>query len=407
MMNIYLIAKKLSHSFSPQIHSRLASYNYKLCPLLPEELPQFFKERNFDGLNVTIPYKTEVINYLDDISPEAREIGAVNTVVNRGGVLTGYNTDYYGFMYAVKRSGIDVCGKKAVVIGGGGASKPVCLALGALGAQSVRVLTHKLNNPETLPQFFDAQVLVNASPVGMYPENGKAPVNLEDFSHCEGVIDLIYNPSLTALLLDARARGIKYENGLSMLVAQAKRACEIFTGSDIEDDMIETVRKDVESETKNIIIVGMPGSGKTTVGELVSKKLNRKFCDCDKFLEENGTSPAETIKSKGEAFFRKEETEALSHLCSQSGLVISTGGGAVTVKENYGILHQNGFVVYLSRGEEFLETAGRPLSLKNGVQTLFKEREPLYESFSDIKISNDTTPEGAAQKIVDSFLRRK
>lgn len=405
MMKIYLIAEKLSHSFSPRIHSLLADYSYELCELSKNDLEDFFTKRDFDGLNVTIPYKTEVIKYLDRLSEAAAETGAVNTVVNRDNVLTGYNTDLYGFMYAVKRSGADVFGKKAVVIGSGGASKTVCAALKKMGAH-VRVLTHKLNNPEGISSFYDAQLIVNTSPVGMYPENGKAPIELDKFSECEGVIDLIYNPSRTALLSAARERGIKTENGLSMLAAQAKRACEIFTGKKIDESVTEKIRREIENETLNIVLIGMPGAGKSTVGREIAQKLGREFIDCDEYLKSCGTDPARTIELFGEAAFRQAEAKALGELCKRSGAVIATGGGAVTLPENKHVLAQNGFVVYLSRETNKLETTGRPLSQKNTAERLLSERLPLYRAFCDTEAANDASQSEVAEKIIDKFYGR-
>lgn len=387
-MKIYLIAKKLSHSFSPEIHRHLADYSYELKELEEDELKSFFEKRQFDGLNVTVPYKTAVMKYLDFISPEAEKIGAVNTVVNKDGKLYGYNTDYFGFMYTIKKSGAVIEGKKVVIIGNGGASRPVRLVCETMGAQSVRIITRKENTPEGIKPFLDGEIVINATPVGMYPDTLVSPVNLYDFKNCQYVFDLIYNPKKTKLLLDAEKLNIPYMNGLCMLVAQAKEACGYFTGEKRENSLVEDILKILDKKTSNIVLVGMPGSGKTVIGKEVSKMLGREFFDCDEEISRLGKTPAEIINESGEAEFRKLETKVLNELCKKSGIVIATGGGAVTVRENHDIIRQNAFTVFIERDLSLLCTEGRPLSKSfDAIEALWEKRRPLYQSISDAHVN--------------------
>lgn len=404
-MNIYLIAKKLSHSFSPQIHKCLADYSYNLKELSESELEEFFQKREFDGLNITIPYKMISMQYLDEISKEADEIGAVNTVVNREGRLFGYNTDYFGFKYMVSSSGIEIKGKKVVVIGGGGASKPVVLACRDLGAQSVRILTHSENKAGSVEKYYDAQVLVNASPVGMFPNTNESPVCIESFKACEGVLDLIYNPACTRLMFDAQRKGIKTCNGLGMLVAQAKKACELFTGTNIEDEVIEPIRRKIEGETKNILLVGMPGCGKSTIGSLMAQALNREFIDTDKKISDLGETPEELIINHSEEYFRGIETKVLAEESKKSGCVISTGGGIVTRPENLYLCRQNSFVIFVEREIEKLATKARPLSAGGAgeLEKMYERRLPKYMEFSDIRIKNGDVFSETAEKLINMY----
>ena len=393
-MKCYLIAKKLGHSFSKLIHNELADYEYEHKELEENELDAFFAEKDFDGLNVTIPYKQTVMKYLDEISPEAKRIGAVNTIVNRGGELIGHNTDYYGFMYEIKEAGAEIEGKDVVILGRGGASKTVVCVCGEMGAKSVRLLTRD-SDPE---DFYDGQIVINATPVGMFPDTGKSVVDITKFTKCEAVLDLVYNPSSTKIILDAKRMGIKTANGLGMLVSQAKKACEIFTGSEIPDEKIDSIKKQIQFKTKNIVLVGMPGCGKTTVGKILANLTGKEFTDSDDEITKRGISPAEIIRSEGEAAFRKVESEVLSELCKKSGLIIATGGGCVTVENNHDILRQNGYVVFIERELKNLATDGRPLS--TDVEKLWQVREPLYRSASDITVKSAEIPEKTAEEIL-------
>ncbi len=401
-MNIYLIAKKLSHSFSKPIHNELADYSYEYKELAENEVGEFFRKKEFDGLNVTIPYKKTVIEYLDEISPDALRIGAVNTVLKKDGKLVGYNTDYYGFSYQIKETGADIIGKDAVILGTGGAAKTVVCVLSDMGAKSVRTVTSAEIKAGDMESYYDAQIIVNATPVGMYPETGKSPVEINDFKKCEAVLDLIYNPSKTKLILDAEKRGLKTANGLGMLVAQAKKASEIFTGKEIPDSEITRIKNIIEKDTKNIILVGMPGSGKSTVGQYLAELLGREFYDSDEEIAKKGETPAEIIEKYGEEHFRKIETETLADLCKKSGCVIATGGGAVTREENYDIIHQNGTVVFIDRDVERLSTKGRPLS-QGGISKLremYEVRFPLYEKLSHFSVKSQKTWQETASQIL-------
>lgn len=407
-MNFYLIAKKLSHSFSKPIHNALADYSYEYKELEENELEAFFAERDFDGLNVTIPYKQTVMQYLDCISPEAQKIGAVNTVVKRDGKLYGHNTDYYGFSHQLKEAGADVRGKDVVIIGNGGAAKTVVCVCNDGGAKSVRFITEEDNKSGDISRFYDAQIVVNATPVGMYPNTGVAAVDISKFEKCEAVLDLVYNPAKTRIILDAEKRGIKTANGLTMLVAQAKKACEIFIDTQVEDARISEIRKQIENQTKNIVLVGMPGCGKSTVGKELADKLGREFYDCDEEITKLGQSPAELIEKYGEEHFRKVESEVLSELCKKSGTVIATGGGAVTQERNYDIIHQNANVVFIERNTESLPTDGRPLSQGGGdrLRKMYEVRYPLYKKFSHISVESQKTWQETAALIIEKLNKR-
>ena len=401
-MNIYLIAKKLSHSFSKPIHNELSDYSYEYKELEGNELKEFFTKKEFDGLNVTIPYKRAVMEFLDEISEEAQKIGAVNTVLNQNGKLIGYNTDYYGFCYEIKESGAEIKGKDVVVLGNGGASKTVVCVCTDMGAKSVRVVTSAELRAGDVEKYYDAHIVVNATPVGMYPDTGIAVVDINKFTNCEAVLDLIYNPSETQLLLDADKKGIKTANGLGMLVAQAKRACEIFTGESVEDAKISFIRSSIEKQTKNIILIGMPGCGKSTVGKELAEKMNREFFDCDEEIAKRGETPAELIEKYGEEHFRQIESEVLRELCKKSGCVIATGGGVVTRLENYDPLFQNGIIIFIDRSNELLATKGRPLSSGglDALKKLHKTRLPLYERFAHFTVDGN----GSISEVGDRIL---
>ncbi len=399
-MKIYLIAERLGHSFSKEIHNLLASYDYDYKELKEACLADFLRERDFDGLNVTIPYKRAVMPYLDYISPEAERIGAVNTIVNRGGKLCGYNTDYFGFCYAIEESKISVEGKDALILGRGGAAKTVQSVLSDMGAKSVRYFTREDMGREA--DFADAEIIVNATPVGMYPNTGAAVIDIDKFPKCVMVLDLIYNPARTKLISDAEKMGIPAENGLGMLVAQAKKAAEIFTDTVIEKSEIERVKKVILNKTRSIILIGMPGCGKTTVGRCIAEMLGREFKDSDEVIASMGKTPSGIIENEGEAEFRRIETEVLSELCKESGYVISTGGGCVTVPENFDIIRQNSVTVFLERDLDALSTDGRPLSKgKGSIENLWKDRERLYRHFADITVQAKGSPELTAKKILE------
>ena len=389
-MKCGLLGRHLSHSYSPQIHSMLGDYSYELFEKEPEELEDFLKHGNWDGINVTVPYKKDVIRYLDELSPIARKLGAVNTIVRKNGKLIGHNTDYFGFQTMVKSSGLVVSGKKILVLGSGGASNTAVAVLEELGARVTVISRTGENNYENLNLQRDAAILVNTTPVGMYPNTGSMPVDPDVFSNLEGVLDVIYNPARTQLLLEAEKHGLVTINGLQMLVAQAVESSEWFTGHSIEDTVTDTVLKILRKQTENIILIGMPGCGKSTVGTALAEVLGRKFADADLLIEEMTEMPIPAIFSKfGEATFRKYETKALDALGKQSGLVIATGGGCVTKERNYPLLHQNGRIFWLKRDISALATEGRPLSQVKNLDEMYQVRKPLYEAFSDHEVNND------------------
>lgn len=400
-----LLGRKLGHSYSPQIHAHLGDYEYRIFEREPENVGDFLKNGDFHGINVTIPYKKDVIPFLSELSPAAQRMGAVNTIVRRpDGSLIGHNTDYFGFRSMVERSGLTVAGRKVLVLGSGGASNTVVVVLKELGAQVIVVSRSGENNYENLHLHADAAVIVNATPVGMYPNTGKAPLDLGQFPHLEGVLDVIYNPARTQLLLDAQAKGLVTMNGLWMLVAQAKESAEWFAGSAISDDKIAQIHKLLRLQMENIVLVGMPGCGKSTVGQLLAEKTGKKFVDADAALEEAaGRKITDIIPNDGVEAFRAMETETLSNLGKQSGLVLATGGGCVTKERNYNLLHQNGTIVWLTRDLSVLPTDGRPLSQSGRLEEMFRQREPMYRRFADITISNDGTPAETVQKILTAL----
>lgn len=396
-----LLGRKLSHSYSPQIHAQLASYSYQLFEKEPEELEAFLRSDSFRGLNVTVPYKKTVMEYLDALTPRAKRLGAVNTVVRRDGKLIGHNTDYFGFATMVKQSGLEVAGKKVLVLGSGGASNTAVAVLEELGAHAVVISRSGENNYSNLRLHEDAAVIVNTTPVGMYPNVGESPLSLDGFPCLEGVLDVIYNPARTKLLLDAEQRGLVAVNGLLMLVAQAKESAEWFTGHQIDDSKITAIHTSLKAQMENIVLIGMPGCGKTTVAALLAQKLGKTAVDADaEIVKEAGCSIPEIFAAGGEDAFRKMETQVLARLGKQSGLILATGGGCVTRAENYPHLKQNGTLFWLQRDISKLPTDGRPLSKASHLELMYTARKPMYQAFSDVIINNDAAPEEAAQAIL-------
>ena len=400
-MEYGLLGERLGHSFSPQIHRDLAGYDYQLLPTPPEAVEDLFARRAFQGLNVTIPYKRTVMPLCDEIDPRAAAIGAVNTVVNRNGRLTGYNTDIDGFLYMARRAGVDMAGKKVVILGSGGTSRTARAAAGELGAREIVTVSRRgEDNYQNLSRHADAQVLVNTTPVGMYPNWGQSPVSLESFPALEGVLDVVYNPLRTALLLQAEERGLPCSCGLPMLVAQAKRAAELFTGQNIDDSRAEAVLHGLRGQLTSIVLIGMPGCGKTTVGRALAGKLGRTFVDLDEeIVRRAGTSIPEIFAREGEAGFRERESALVREFGERTGLVVSTGGGVVTRRENYIPLKQNGLLLHLRRDPAALPTDGRPLSQATAPEELWRRRAPLYAAFADGEIDNNGTLAGTLEQI--------
>ncbi len=399
-----LLGKTLGHSFSPQIHSLLADYRYSLFEISEDELEGFVKSKNYHALNVTIPYKQSVIPHLDVISDEAQKIGAVNVIKRLpDGKLLGDNTDMYGFIYMIKSAGIDIKNKKVLILGSGGSSRTATVACTHLGASEIHIVSRKgeLNYDNVYKTHPDAQIIVNTTPVGMYPENGISPIELSRFKRLCGVADIVYNPQKTALILEAEKFDIPRANGLSMLVAQAKRACEIFTDSTIPDSEIQRIKNIIAAQTSNIILVGMPGCGKTTIGVMLAKMTGRTLIDTDSLVVEmSGRSIPDIFELDGEEMFRQIEHRAIEKAGKMSGVIIATGGGVPTRSENYYPLHQNGKIFFITRDISELSRDGRPLSLSGDLSEMYKKRLPFYKIFSDFEVEN-TTPEDTARKIIN------
>ena len=390
-----LLGRTLSYSYSPRIHKALGGYSYELFEKEPEELADFLQNGEFSGLNVTIPYKKAVIPYLQELSPIAKRLGAVNTIVRRiDGTLIGHNTDYSGFSAMVAKAGIQVEGKKAMVLGSGGASNTAVAVLEELGAKVIVISRTGENNYNNLELHQDAALIVNATPVGMFPNVDDTPLSLDGFPVLEAVLDLNYNPSHTQLLLDAESRGLIAENGRLMLVAQAKESAEWFTGTTIPDSKIIEVHKELSSQMENIVLIGMPGCGKSTVAKLLAQEMQRPVVDTDEeIVRLAGCSIPEIFAKSGEEGFRRLETQVLRELGKQSGKIIATGGGCVTREENYPLLHRNGKIIWLTRDLNKLPADGRPLSQITKMETMFALRKPMYQRFADHIVSNDGSPE--------------
>lgn len=400
-MRCGLLGNHLSHSYSPLIHSYLGDYSYSIFDKDPEELDSFLKSGDFAGLNVTAPYKKSVIPYCSHLSDAAKKLGAVNTIVrNADGSLVGHNTDYFGFSFMLRRSGLTVAGKKVLVLGNGGAAAAVCGVLDDAGAKTITISRSGQNNYRNLHLHADANIIVNATPVGMYPNVGESPISLDQFPQLEGVLDIIYNPARTKLLMDAEELGIKTLNGLWMLVAQAKEASEWFTSQKLADDIIERVHATLSRQLQNVVLIGMPGCGKSTLGQLLARMTGKRFVDSDTHIVKKAEKPIEDIfRDNGEEHFRLLESEVLKEFGKESGLVISTGGGCVTQARNYPLLHQNGKIIWLQRDLALLPSDGRPLSQSNSMEEMYISREPLYRSFADLIVENNTSPEDAAAHI--------
>ena len=401
-MRCGLLGRSLKHSYSPQIHEMLGTYSYDLFEQEPDSLTDFFQNKDFSGINVTIPYKKDVVPFCDELSPVAKKLGSVNTIIRRkDGKLVGHNSDYFGFLSMVQRTGLNIAGKKALVLGSGGASVTVCAVLDALQARTIQISRTGENNYSNLNLHEDAALIVNATPVGMYPENGHSPVDLSKFKKLEGVLDLIYNPACTNLLMDAQKMGLKTENGLWMLVAQAKESAQWFTGKEISDEIIEQIYNKLSVQMQNIVLIGMPGCGKSTLGQLLAEKTDKELIDTDsEIVKRIGMPIPEYFTANGEDAFRAIESAVLQDVGKRSGAIVSTGGGCVTRPENYPHLHQNSRIIWIKRELSKLPTNGRPISQQTTAWELYQKRRPMYESFADYVVENDATPEQAVEAIL-------
>jgi len=390
-MDFGLIGERLGHSYSPEIHRRLRGYAYQLCPMAPTELPAFFARRDFRGINVTIPYKQAVIPWCDALSETARRVGAVNTIVHRADdSLYGDNTDPAGFAFLLREAGIGLAGKRVLILGNGGASLTVQLVAADLGAKSATVADFNLdvNYSNLYERCPGAQVIVNATPVGMYPLGEDCPVEPERFPRLEAVADLIYNPLRTRFLQKAERLGLKTADGLSMLVAQAAASAELFTGAPCGENDITRVLSELRRDLENWVLIGMPGCGKTTVGRFLAQKSGRPFVDLDLEIEKYAGRPGrEILVTQGEAAFRALESQVAARFGAKTGQVIATGGGTVLRHENVEALRQNGRLLWIKRAARFLATSGRPLSVD--LESLERARQSFYEAAADMQIAHD------------------
>ena len=402
-MKFGLLGETLRHSFSKQIHAVFGDYEYEYYEKSREEAERFIKSRALSGMNVTIPYKELAYSLCDELTDTAREAGCVNTITYRDGKIIGDNTDVFGFMYMLSRGGISLSGKRVLILGSGGTSKTARLAARRLDAGSVTVVSRRgeVNYDNVYECCKDAEVIINTTPVGMYPNVGISPIDLSRFPKLSAVADVVYNPQKTRFLRDAEELGIPSVGGLYMLAAQGARAAEAFLGEKLSDEVIEAAVKSVSNTLSNIILIGMPGSGKSTVGKLVAEALSRPFVDTDEEIEKRYGAPRTIITEKGEAAFREIEMQVVADVAKQSGLVIATGGGVVEREENKVSLSQNGKIYLIERSLALLATDGRPLS-KN-VSELYERRKDKYDAFADEKVENDDTAEKTAEKLIEKF----
>ena len=405
-MEYGLIGEKLGHSFAKIIHEKLADYTYELCPLAKDELDAFMTAKQFKAINVTIPYKQDVIPHCDVLDDSAKRIGVVNTIVNRDGKLFGYNTDFAGFLYNLNAHGITLKDKKVMICGSGGTCKTVTAVAEYMGAKEILVVSRsKKENAVTYEECIrhkDVDVVVNASPKGMYPDNGESPLDLSNFPNCKAVVDVIYNPLKTRLLQQAEQLGMKAVNGLEMLVAQAKFAVEHFLSTEIENDKIDQITLELLKQLTNIVLIGMPSSGKTLTGKALCKYIDKTVVDTDAVIvERSGMSIKEMFARHGEAYFRQWEHDVIEEFSKQNGLIIATGGGAIKNEENIQNLKQNGVVMFIDRDlEHLLVTDDRPLSKDtNAVAKLYEERYPLYTKYGDLRVPNNYPMEISQQEL--------
>ncbi|MCR4650960.1 MAG: shikimate dehydrogenase [Lachnospiraceae bacterium] len=395
-MEYGLIGEKLGHSYSKEIHESLGRYSYELKPLAPDELESFIVSREYKGLNVTIPYKEKVIPLLDEVDPKALEIGAVNTIVNKDGRLVGYNTDYYGMRALILDMNIATEGAKALILGTGGTSKTAKAVLESLGVREIVKAGRKggmdaITYEEAYRDHADADIIVNTTPVGMHPSTDNKPIDLGRFLDLKGVVDVIYNPSRTELVLEALGKGIPAVTGLYMLVMQALEAAKLFTGEPVEERKAREITRSIASAKMNLVLTGMPGSGKSTIGIKVAERLGLKFTDTDALIvEREGVSIPDIFKEKGEGYFRDLESEVIAELSLQSGLCISTGGGAVLKDINVKRLSHNGRIVFIDRDPaELIPTSDRPLADDiNKIAELYNKRYSIYCESADRQVKN-------------------
>ena len=406
-MKFGLLGRTLGHSFSPRIHSALGNTNYELFEREPSQLQEFFADPELQGINITIPYKVNALEACDVVDPRAERIGCVNTMVRKDGKWHGYNTDYDGFVFTLQHAGIDVASKECIILGDGASSATVHVALEDLGAKNIVHLSRK-----TAPFYGDApnyyetaQIIINCTPIGMYPHNPANLIDITQFSKLEGVVDLIYNPRRTILLLQAEMMEIPHCDGLPFLVAQGVEAANHFQGESFGTKEIEQILRDMRREKENIILIGMPGVGKTTVGKALGEEMGRTCVDVDHELEKEIGDISTYITEQGEPAFREKEAEMIAKFGTQTGLIISTGGGCVTVPKNFAHLRQNGRIYQLTQPVENLSTSGRVLS-SGGIERLREleaTRTPMYESFAQCIVKHNRNAPETVATILEDF----
>ncbi len=407
-MEYGLIGAKLGHSYSVPIHAQLGGYDYRLCELDEAQFADLMKRRGFRGVNVTIPYKQLAFSLCDALSDTARAVGCVNTVIVRpDDSLYGHNTDIGGFIAMAHRAGVQIAGKKVAILGSGGTSLTARAACRSLGADEIVVVSRRgpVDYEALYRDHADARVLINTTPVGMYPNNGQSAADIDRLPGLEGVLDVIYNPDKTALVLDAEARGIPAAGGLYMLVEQARLAAELFTGRAIPESETARIHAQLRGEALNVILVGMPGCGKSRVGRALARRMGRPFVDADDEIERAAGKPIpEIFATEGEAAFRALEHRVLCETCQEKGRVIATGGGAVLRQDNVRAMRQNGRVLLLRRALNALSMDGRPLSTsREALENMWQVRAPLYAAAADAEIDNNAAPEDAVARAQEAF----
>ncbi len=412
-MKYGLIGEKLGHSFSKIIHEQLADYTYNLIPLTKDSFHKFMVQRDFAAINVTIPYKEMVIPYLDCIDPKAEAIGAVNTIVHRNNKLYGYNTDYDSFRYMLVKHRINPLGKKVLMLGKGGAAKACIAVVKDMGAKEVLTVYYK-ENPDTISyescyeDHLDAEIIINTTPVGMYPNTDNSPIDLSQFRNLEAVVDVVYNPLRTKFVLDGTSKGVTAVGGLEMLIGQAKCAVEIFLGKKIDDTIIQKLYTSILEERSNLVLIGMSGCGKTTLGKKAAQQLSKTFIDIDEEIVKEIKMPiSEYFIKMGEPAFREIEKTLVHKFAQQNGLVISTGGGVIKDTENIKTLKQNGRILWIKRDVSLLESGnGRPL-VPDAEATfrLYQERLPLYLAAAEMISENNTTLEEGLESLLSKYIQ--
>ena len=417
-MKYGLIGEHLGHSFSKQIQTRIAEienvkdYDYQLVELDKEEFKEFMEKKDFKGINVTIPYKKDVIPYLDEMDESAKAIGAVNTIINVDGKLKGYNTDFGGFLYMVKAHNVHMEGKKVLIIGNGGACAAVKAVCKHENAKDIVIVSRSANRGaisynEMYTSHLDADIVVNTSPVGMFPNIVNAPIDVSWFHKLECVLDVVYNPILTRLCFEAQEADIKRVIGLEMLIAQAKYAFEIFENMSFDDSIIDEIKKEMLKDRCNIVLIGMPSAGKTTIGKMLEEKLGKEFFDLDDMIiAKAGKSIPEIFQESGEAGFRAIETEVAIEASKMNNKIIATGGGVVKHKVNMDFLRLNGITIFIDRDIDKLISSdpNRPLSSsKQALQQMYKERYPLYQKYATYVAVNNANIDETVDDIVNAY----